>query len=186
MGLNTHQRAFFADFIDKMKVDREEPVYHFIHLMPPHGPFVTLPDGTEADRNLPGTHDNYKIEARETLHLFLDLLDRLREEGVYDSSLIVLHADHGIGKHGLRSGEPREIKVPRAHALLAVKPIGARGPVEAIRLPDNRRRHPGHDSRRARPRSRSPRAVGLYDPGGSTTPPHLPFLFPGSEEPGSH
>ncbi|MEN8008675.1 MAG: hypothetical protein ABFS42_16825, partial [Candidatus Krumholzibacteriota bacterium] len=37
-GLNTHQRAFFADYIAKMQVVLEEPAYHFIHLMPPHDP----------------------------------------------------------------------------------------------------------------------------------------------------
>jgi Sulfatase len=129
LGLNTHQRAFFADYINQMKVVLDEPVYNFIHLMPPHGPFVTLPDGSDAGHVLPETRDNYLTEGRYTLRLFLQLLDRMREFGIYDSALIVLHADHGYGNLTLNPEHPRTMKVPRAPALLAVKRIGGHGPL---------------------------------------------------------
>ena len=46
---------------------------------------------------LPHTRDNYKIEARDVVELFLDFLDRLRALGLYESSTILLHSDHGAG-----------------------------------------------------------------------------------------
>jgi hypothetical protein len=128
-GLNTHQRAFFADFIDRMQVTLDQPAYHFVHLMPPHDPFVTLPDGTDAGRVLPNNHGNFKTEAHFILHLFLDLLERMRELGIYDDALIILHADHGFGPVARQPGDHRVLKVPRAPALLAVKRMGAHGPL---------------------------------------------------------
>ncbi len=127
LGLNTQQRMFFADYIDQLQVTLEEPAYHFIHLMPPHGPFVTLEGGTDAGKVLPETRENYKTEARYILRLFLQLLDRLRELDLYDSCLIVLHADHGYGNLTLNPEHPRLLKIPRAPALLAIKRIKEHG-----------------------------------------------------------
>jgi hypothetical protein len=132
-GLNTHQRAFFAAFIDRFEVVYEEPAYHFIHLLPPHDPFVTLSDGSDAGEILPTNHENYRIEAWYTLKLFLELLQRLKNEGIYDDTLIVLHADHGMGDFGKRAGDGRTLKIPRAAALLAVKPLAAKG---ALKISD--------------------------------------------------
>lgn len=134
-GLNTHQRAFFAAFTDRLEVVYDQPAYHFIHLMPPHDPFVTLPDGTDAGRILETNHENYRTEARETLTLFLELLQRLRDEGIYDDTLIVLHADHGMGEFGKRPGDTRKLKLPRSAALLAVKPLGGSGPLAYSNAP---------------------------------------------------
>ena len=134
-GLNIHQRAFFADYIAQMQVVLDEPVYNFIHLMPPHDPFVTLPDGSPAGRVLPKNRENYKIEAHYILQLFITLLERMRELGIYDNTLIVLHADHGYGPMGELPGDRRKTTVPRAHALLAVKRIGAHGPLRISNAP---------------------------------------------------
>jgi Sulfatase len=134
-GLNTHQRTFFADYIDQMEVVLDEPAYHFIHLMPPHDPFTTLPDGSDAGHTLPRTRENYKIEAHYSLQLFVALLERLREFQLYDSALIVLHADHGFGPLVQNPGDTRTLRVPRAAALLAVKRIGRHGPLEISEAP---------------------------------------------------
>ncbi len=135
LGLNTHQRTFFADYIDQMQVVLDEPAYHFIHLMPPHDPFVTLPDGSDAGRVLPNTRENYKIEARYTLRLFITLLERMREFQIYDSALIILQADHGFGNLVKDPRKPSLLKAPRAPALLAIKRIGRHGPLEISDAP---------------------------------------------------
>jgi len=135
LGLNTYQRAFFADYIAQMQVVLDEPVYNFMHLMPPHGPFVTLPDGTDAGRVLPENRENYKTEARYILRLFITMLERMRELGIYDDTLIILHADHGYGTMVQLPGDPRILKVPRAPALLAVKRMGAHGPLKFSNAP---------------------------------------------------
>ncbi|NIO29780.1 MAG: hypothetical protein GTO29_14645 [Candidatus Latescibacteria bacterium] len=59
-----HQKAFFSDYISRLEAVHSEPAYHFVHLMPPHPPFVTTADGKYAGRALPNTRDNYKNEAR--------------------------------------------------------------------------------------------------------------------------
>ncbi len=134
-GLNIHQRAFFSEYIAQMQVVLDEPVYNFIHLMPPHDPFVTLPDGSPAGRVLPRNRENYKIEARYILQLFVTLLERMRELGIYDNTLIVLHADHGYGPLAEMPGDTRKPTVPRAHALLAIKRFGAHGPLRISNAP---------------------------------------------------
>ena len=134
-GLNTYQRAFFADYINQMQVVLDVPAYNFIHLMPPHGPFVTLPDGTDAGRVLPENRENYKIEARYIILQFIAMLERMRELGIYDDALIILHADHGYGTLAQLPGDPNVLKVPRAPALLAVKRVGAHGPLKFSNAP---------------------------------------------------
>ncbi|MCZ6766697.1 MAG: hypothetical protein O7D32_07170, partial [bacterium] len=44
--LSFGHKAFLRDYTSKLEIADNRPVYHFIHVMPPHSPFVTLEDGT--------------------------------------------------------------------------------------------------------------------------------------------
>jgi len=129
--LSFHQKAFLLDYIDRLQEGPEEPAYHFVHLMPPHPPFVTNPDGSNAGRVLPFTRENYKNEGRYILRLFVDFLSRLKSLGLYDTATILLHGDHGVGMEPRVSGLPTTKRMGKVATLLTIKPEAARGPLRA-------------------------------------------------------
>lgn len=126
-----HQKAFFNDYISRLTVVHDRPAYHFVHLMPPHGPFVTLADGSYSGKALPNTRENYKNEARYILRLFMKFLDRLRELGLYDSSVVLLHGDHGAGFVKGATDDPAAGRISKVSALLLLKTPGAHGPLRS-------------------------------------------------------
>jgi hypothetical protein len=88
------------------------------HLLLPHNPWDTLPDGTRYQGSAPeiGTfaaywsdsgvavgHQRHVLQAQAADRLIGHLTDRLREAGIYDDALIVVTADHG---HAFVPGEP--------------------------------------------------------------------------------
>ncbi len=121
------EKAFFNDYLQNIFVGDSQPAYHFLHLWPPHPPYITRSDGRYAGRALPNTRDNYRNEARGILTLFVKLLERLKELRLYDSSLIVLQGDHGSQILPVVDGKPVDTCVPRVAALLTVKLPGSTG-----------------------------------------------------------
>ncbi len=125
-----HHKAFLRDYIDLLSPVTAAPAYHFMHLMPPHPPYATLADGSFAGETLPYTRENHLHEARAILAMFLSWMERLRELGLYDSSLIVLQGDHGTDHEATWNGNAVVLPVGRAAGLLAVKRVGAKGPLQ--------------------------------------------------------
>jgi len=113
----------FDEFASRLRPG-DRPGLHFLHVMAPHRPWARLPSGrvrpVEEDAGVPH-------EVRETLRLPRDpvlaqrlwrahllqvgyadrllgrVLDRLRRTGMYDRSLVVVAADHGVS---FRPGAP--------------------------------------------------------------------------------
>ena len=129
------RKAFFLDYIRNIEASDSGPAYHFIHLMPPHPPYVTRRDGSYAGEVLANTRENYKNEARAILELFLDLVDRLKELRLYDSSLILLQGDHGSQIYPVVDGKVIHTCQPRMAALLTVKLPGTSGPFKVSSAP---------------------------------------------------
>jgi hypothetical protein len=125
-----YHKAFFADYIRKLSVGVATPAYHFIHLMPPHPPFVTLADGSYAKEALPYTRENYKTEARYIVRLLLEFLKKLRKLEIYDSSIVLVHGDHGLLFPPVVGGRPTTSRMASVSALLLLKPTGAKGPLQ--------------------------------------------------------
>lgn len=125
-----HQKAFFRDFVARLHVEGRVPSYHFIHLMPPHPPYVTRADGSYAGEVLPQTRANLKIESRYILEIFVAMLDRLRALDVHDGAMILLHADHGSAIPPRFGGKEFVLPQTRVPALLAIKLSGAAGPMQ--------------------------------------------------------
>ncbi len=123
------EKAFFSDYLQHIFVGDSQPAYHFLHLWPPHPPYVTRSDGSYAGRVLPNTRENYRNEARAILKLFLKLLERLKELNLYDRSLIVLQGDHGSQIPPFVDGKTVDTCVSRMVALLTVKLPGSSGPL---------------------------------------------------------
>ncbi len=103
----------FRDFINSIKLTNKPNLY-FIHCYLPHVPWVYLPSGKKHSLTINrikglnkewwDKNEFYVLEAYQ-LHLlqvgFVDkllgeLMDRLKEIGLYNKSLIVITADHGV------------------------------------------------------------------------------------------
>ncbi|HIJ66201.1 MAG TPA: sulfatase-like hydrolase/transferase [Candidatus Hydrogenedentes bacterium] len=105
--------------------------YTFMHLMMPHHPYVIAEDGS-----LPMLGENGAIstsveeQVLGTTRLMVGLIEKLKELGRFEDSLIVIHADHGGGyyrepetgelKSAQRGGEIDQVKA-RSRSLLLIK-----------------------------------------------------------------
>ena len=85
--------------LDQGYVKGDEGTYKFIHLMMPHGPYLVnarcRPAKTQ--KSLPGKIPAaYRESAECAMIQTTRFLDKLRQLGIYDDSLILLTADHGF------------------------------------------------------------------------------------------
>jgi hypothetical protein len=112
------QPARFRAFTDGIVDDR--PALHYLHVLLPHVPFRYLPSGArypgpDPDLGRSGdqwTTEPWPVDLGRQRHLLQvgyvdallgEVLDALRERGVYDDALIVVTSDHGIS---FRPGQP--------------------------------------------------------------------------------
>lgn len=91
-------KTFLQDLIDKMSIKRNGPVYKFFHLTTTHWPAVLNADCEYAGKILPWTWENVMVQTKCSFDHFLEFLNRLKTLGIYDSSFIILQADHGYWK----------------------------------------------------------------------------------------
>lgn len=121
-------REYLRRYAERIQASDTGPAYHFIHVWPPHPPYVTAADGSPAGKVLPNTRENYRNEARATLRAVISIIEALKKKKLYDNSLIVLQSDHGGGF------EP-EFTPKRMFAMLAVKPRDGQGAMTKSRAP---------------------------------------------------
>lgn len=112
---HSHQ-AFLQDLITNASVRRDKNVYKFFHFTTTNWPAVLNANCEYVDTTLPFTWDNIKIQARCSLSRFLEFIDKLKTMGIYDSSLIVLNADHGYWRV---PGSARHINLLNADSNLS-------------------------------------------------------------------
>ena len=133
--------AFLNDLVHQMRATADKPVYKYIHLMTPHPP-ILVNENCLFQPDLPDTRETRKTQARCSLEPFMSFLDRLKDLGIYDSSFIILQADHGAAQSvDMQSTQDQETQMTIAEnnslssmagmalSLLAVKPPGSRGPM---------------------------------------------------------
>jgi hypothetical protein len=118
-------KAFLEDYINGVRVGTDAPAYHFIHIKPPHPPYVTLADGSYAGEILPNTRENFLNESRPVIDLMRLYIAKLKSLGIYENALIVLQGDHGSEIKPVINGKEIRACLRRSIALLAVKPPGA-------------------------------------------------------------
>jgi hypothetical protein len=131
----------FRAFVASLRPSRR-PALDFLHVVLPHHPWRYLPSGREyADATLiPGlvddvwTSDPVLVEQGYERHLlqvaFVDrllgeLVARLRRTGLYERSLLVVTADHGVA---FRAGEHRRRFRPANVAELGLVPLFVKEP----------------------------------------------------------
>ena len=132
---------FLLDFARRLTLSAGAPVYTFLHLMSPHLPIVVDADCTYLGGPLP-VDENYAAQARCALAGVRAVLDRLRVLGIYDRSAIVVTSDHGLllsRPHALPDtrSPAGNVEWVRQYAtpLLAIKPVGAEGPLKTSYAP---------------------------------------------------
>jgi Sulfatase len=135
----TDQFERFADFLST--IDSKDRSLYFIHLFLPHAPFAYYPSGLkyEGGGELPGQTDEvwtdqalatvawqrHLLQAQATDLLVGDLIDHLEEVGIYDRSLVVVTADHGIA---FRLGNPRRKPTVGNLAEVGLVPLFIKAP----------------------------------------------------------
>jgi len=106
-----NQPGRFDDFLAGLEAS-DRPTLHFLHLLLPHQPWRYLPSGVEynfdtfggafrSDR-LPAplvelAHQRHLLQVAYTDRLVGQVIDKLEAEGLWDTSLVVMGADHGEG-----------------------------------------------------------------------------------------
>ncbi len=136
----SHQ-AFLKNLTREMKVSTEKPVYKAIHLMTSHPPIV-VNSNCEYAEHMPDNRETRKAQAKCALNDFINFIDGLKSIGVYDSSLIILQADHGAGNPikmtdsdkastmFFRDAKRLDEIAGSALPLLTVKPPNGKGPLK--------------------------------------------------------
>ena len=130
-----------GEFARRLTPSTDEPVYKYIHVGIPHRP-VTVNGTCEFIGVVRATRPNYKEQARCAVKRVTEILDRLKELGVYDSTFVVISSDHGIGMPSPQFTNNRETPMGavarvagNAMALLVVKPLNSSGPVRISQAP---------------------------------------------------
>lgn len=122
--------AFLQELSSNMRVEREAPVYKLMHLMLSHRPTVGEED-CSFDKVHNTSRETVTKQATCSLRSVLDVLSRLKEFGLYDSSTIILMADHGAwvpidGLDASKQGVAIDpLSMAMAMPLLAIKPANA-------------------------------------------------------------
>jgi hypothetical protein len=127
--------------------------FHFVHLPLPHRPWMYGPDGRSypSRPGIPGDErggwgsNGFLVEQAYQRHLiqtqYVDgivgtVIDRLRQSGSYDSTIVVVTADHGVavrpGQHP-RSIQPETVGDIAAVPLFIKAPHQSRGAVDDFR-----------------------------------------------------
>ena len=153
----TSARDFLVNLGERVNVSRDAPVYKLLHVGLPHRPVVV-----DGDCSFVGataySQSAFRGQARCSVKLLVEFLDRLRQAGIYDNSLIVVSSDHGTGQwpsnFSARNSGRREFSATdrrtqtarielarsvRAMALLVVKPPGNQGPLTMSMAPTSTR-----------------------------------------------
>jgi hypothetical protein len=147
--LQEGRRERLARFLGSIR-PTGEPTLWVGHILLPHGPYMFLPSGKQTRpswpdplpgmNSTPGFYSDYlALHAQQRLQLqigFVDrelgrLLARMRREGTFDESLIVVTADHGIssesGVASRRSTDMRNIDELAPVPLFVKAPRQKRG-----------------------------------------------------------
>jgi hypothetical protein len=106
-----NQPARFDDFLNGLQAG-DRPALHFLHLLLPHQPWRYLPSGADynfksfegafGSERLPAplvelAHQQHLLQVAYTDRLVGQVISKLKAEGMWDRSLVVMGADHGTG-----------------------------------------------------------------------------------------
>jgi Sulfatase len=141
----TERDAEVQGFVDSLAAS-ERPTFSFLHVLLPHHPWEYLPDGKLYASDLgfqPGlvnegwvgdpelaiqAQQRHLLQVGYTDFALGRILDRLEETGLYDDSLLVVVADHGVS---FRPGGERRRVEPENMEEIAFVPLFVKAPGQA-------------------------------------------------------
>ena len=183
--------AVLDEFARRLTPAVDGPLYKFVHVGIPHLPVVLNANCEFIGAVRSPDRVAYRGQARCAVTKVTAILDRLKELGLYDSSLIVISSDHGIGHTSPRFTHDQHVPsgalsrlAGKALALLIVKPPNSRGPVRISYAPSTisdvpatvmdilglRHNLPGEPALRLAENASRTRTFAMYDWEGWTTP----------------
>jgi len=121
---------FLNIFSQAMSIEREKPVYKYIHVMNTHNPMVVDNQCKYAGQPTKMNRATLTIQSKCTLDTLSILFEKMKDLGVYESTLIIVHGDHGGWAPNYRQGPPvvfssgavaRDWLTSLASPLLAIK-----------------------------------------------------------------
>jgi hypothetical protein len=130
---------FLNYLIGNMTTDRDAPVYKYLHIMNTHNPMVVSPDCGFTGGPVEVTRVTLTVQSMCTMATLAKLMERMKALDIYDSTMIVIHGDHGGWIGNQRSGP--DIVFPDgqigddwikslASPLLAIKPRQSEGDIK--------------------------------------------------------
>ena len=131
----------WRQLVDNANAGSGRPTFKFIHLFTTHIPFFLDEECvqiTEEEYAKLGWRGAVPKQCTCAMNQVLEILDRLREFGILDRTLVILAADHG-NHINLDSGESTKVEpegfplLSKVLPLLLVKPMGAKGPLQVSR-----------------------------------------------------
>ncbi len=135
--------ALWSRFVDRLGSGGTRPDLHFLHIALPHWPYQYLPSGQEysADTSrIPGiegsswggndvlvrqAYQRYLLQLGFVDRLVGRLIARLDATGLWDRSLVVVAADHGVS---FRTKQPRRYATERNFPDIASVPLFIKAP----------------------------------------------------------
>ena len=119
---------FVESFHGKIVGDSAQPTFKAIHLLVPHGPYHLTPECTRYVGPGRSAQRMFASNVECAFKLIDKIFTKMKDAGVYDSTTIVIVADHGtpIGFDKVSKGKPVHKGLRRAFPLLLIKPAGYR------------------------------------------------------------
>jgi hypothetical protein len=115
----------YLSFLNVLEQEAKLPArgrYTLIHAVLPHSPEVLAAD---CSYDVAGSETTPLEQAGCATKLLVAFVERLKELGRFDNSLVIVHADHGVYEPENSAENPAE-RVS-LHALLLIKPVGSDG-----------------------------------------------------------
>ena len=130
---------FLKEVIEKFKFTEQPVVYKLFHLITPHAPFVTDSNCRFSGKELKREYRHIYNQARCTLVQVVKLLDKFKRSGIYDTTTILVHGDHGIRLpfQDFKPGPNDDVRnfpslIGNSNPLLLLKPPGGQGELVTV------------------------------------------------------
>lgn len=123
-------------FERQVKIGQAKSAYTFIHLLIPHTPLALDRECNYTKKFSRLTPPNLAEQSRCALFLTNKILVRIKELGLWENSMVVISADHGVR---VNFGHYKKIKgipdIAKALPILLVKPFGKHGHLKRSNAP---------------------------------------------------
>lgn len=126
----------FAEVFERnVSTDAEKPTFKFFHLMLPHAPFVFDAHCQPIEKGTGGRSEKEQYQAQATcaLRLVERMIRTLKANGLYDKTMVIIHADHGYSVRYLSYEHAKELPIlEQAMPLLLIKQFGGKTEEESV------------------------------------------------------